>query len=125
MPRASLRFFHRLATKQFPLSEVAVSGRPYLLTHWAMKASAHDSAVATAMGTASTNLLVLSIIVSRYLKPKESGIGPTTSIIRSENLRAMIGLWLTGGATYVVILTAWQAWQAAVNLATSARMVGQ
>ena len=64
--------------KQFPLSEMAVFGTPYLANHW-RKALLTSEAEAVAMGKASIHLEVLQKIVRRNLIPSDSGRGPTTS----------------------------------------------
>ena len=97
VPNVSWSFDHIWATNVFPWSEVAWSGIPNRLTQWAINASEHEFAVASANGMASTNLVVLSRTVSKYLMPLDSGNGPQTSIIRSENLFGRTGLWAGGG----------------------------
>ena len=81
-----------------PLSEVAVVGRPNVLTHPRTNAVQQLADVASAIGIASTHLDVRQRTVRRYRIPSEAGRGPTTSISRSEKRGARTGLFLTGGA---------------------------
>ena len=105
VPKVSCNFDHICATNVLPWAEVAWSGIPNLLTQWAMKAPEQEFAVASANEIASTNLVVLSRTVRRYLMPLDSGNEPHTSIIRSENLFGRTGLWARGGLMVLWVFT--------------------
>ncbi len=63
-----------------PLSVVMFEGTPYLATHVEMSASTHVAASMLRMGTASSHLVDLSMMVSRYDEPSAAtGRGPTRS----------------------------------------------
>ena len=63
VPKFSCTFAHTFDINDGPLSVVAMSHRPNVLTHDLMNAFEHASAVALAMGTASTQRDVLSNMV--------------------------------------------------------------
>jgi hypothetical protein len=63
VPKFSCTFAHTFDTKDGPLSVVAMSQRPNVLTHDLMNALEHASAVALGMGTASTQRDVRSRMV--------------------------------------------------------------
>ena len=78
MEKVFMMSLYKLLIKEFPLSETATCGAPYLEIH-CMKAAQHSAEVAAFIGYASTHLLVLSRQVRRNLWPWEGGSGPTTS----------------------------------------------
>ena len=63
-----------------PLSVVMFEGTPYLETHVEMSASTHVAASMLRRGKASSHLVDLSMMVSRYVDPSAAtGRGPTRS----------------------------------------------
>ena len=98
VPSLAYRSQHNFATKVNPLSEVALVGSRKLGIQWRTNAVQHSAEVTWTMGMVSIQRVVLSKTVSRYLIPLDSGMGPTTSISKSENLGERTGLFSTGGA---------------------------
>jgi hypothetical protein len=56
---------HKAEVNWAPLLEVMISGTPYLVTHSLIRTAAQSAAAVDAMGTTSTHLVVLSIIVNK------------------------------------------------------------
>ncbi len=64
-----------------PLSEVSTAGTPNLLTQLLKKSAAQLEVEVLTRGTASSHLVLLSTMVSRWVHPPgEAGRGPTMSI---------------------------------------------
>ena len=79
IPRVEQTRDQREEVKWAPLSEVRVEGTPNLEIHELMKTLAQESADVEDMGMASGHLVVLSMIVKRWVKPRWGGRGPTRS----------------------------------------------
>ena len=69
-----------LEIKVLPLSVVAIRGTPNRAIHPLVMAVEQLAAVATGIGSASNQRVVLSKMVKRYRIPSEIGNGPTMSI---------------------------------------------
>ena len=97
VPKFSCTLAQTFDTNAGPLSVVAISHSPNVLTHDLMNALAHSSAVCVFMGMASTQRDVRSNMVRMYEFPSDGVTGPIMSSIRSEKRGANTGLCLVGG----------------------------
>ena len=67
IPSLAWKSFQSPAVKVTPLSQVTLLGMPLLATQWRAKASRHVLALASRRGTASNQLVALSMMVKRWV----------------------------------------------------------
>ena len=123
--RSVMKFFHKFAVKEAPLSDVRVWLKPWCFIHPFRNAFAHSGADADLRGMAVQNRLVVSRQVSKYLYPSwETGRGPHMSTRTCDILwsgtekRPLFTMAFVG-------LTCLQIWHFFVKTSTSFFMVGQ
>ncbi len=83
-----------------PLSEVRVWGMPKREIHVERKASPHEDEEMEERGVASSQWLVLSIIVRMCEYPREVGRGPTMLTWTWENRLSGMAMGRGGGETW-------------------------
>ena len=115
IPSFSDIFFHSSDTNSEPLSDVQTEAKPWRLTQWCRSASAHEVEVASAIGIASKNLVLLHTTESKYLWPRLWGKGPQTSTCMWEKR-----FWGTGncprdGGFNLFAFVLWQLWHVLTN----------
>ena len=89
-PNRCISCCHKLDSNCFPLSVVIVEGIPKCEIHPLTKACATVWVVISGIGTASGHLVNLSMQVSKYVLPFDTGRGPTISTCTWSNLASGI-----------------------------------